>query len=590
MTRQKMTYIIKTTATALVAFCLLWLTLLDVHTGWCEELPVLQNAMFVIGSVAFVSVIFKKQMCKICWLDKIVLLWFVYITFNYWFISPYPAGERCSVFLSSLLLYILLRYTLAKNNKQILLLALCVGGAYEAVLGVMQLMGWEYSRHSMFDVTGTFFNPGPFSAYLVVALSVATAYIYRRRKLYNYPYFKKGMPARRILPTCIYIICGIALFVTAITLPATWSRAAFVAYFIVLLVLFYKKHKKWVLGLVCISTIVGVFLYFAKQGSANGRVLMNIVSMRAIESKPLLGYGIGGFANAFADSQAEYFKENPDSPFVEVAGSPEYAFNEVLQIGVEQGVIGMLFFIVIATGSMIVLLRKKNELAYGWLALLVFSLFSYPFSLQPFRIMAVLFVACAANIISKKKDNSKIICKLPHIALIALCMVIVCCITPRVENKVNATKDWERISGYQSAAFADDYAEWYNTLIDNPKFLFTYGKMLNGMKRYNDSNAALRDGAKVSADPMFYVVMGNNYKELGAYKEAEECYTKAFYINPNKMYPLYQLLQMYIGLNNEVNAKAMAQRIVDFNPKIRSSATDDMKDYAKEYLKKNNND
>ena len=116
MTRQKIIYIIKTTATALVAFCLLWLTLLDVHTGWCEELPVLLNAMLAIGVVALVSVIFKKQMCKICWLDKIVLLWFVYITFNYWFISPYPAGERYFVFLSSLLLYILLRYTLAKKQ------------------------------------------------------------------------------------------------------------------------------------------------------------------------------------------------------------------------------------------------------------------------------------------------------------------------------------------------------------------------------------------------------------------------------------------------------------------------------------------
>ena len=349
-----------------------------------------------------------------------------------------------------------------------------------------------------------------------------------------------------------------------------------------------------IVAAVIIGIIIGFIIKSTSSHSVDGsmstqHVLMNIVSMRAIESKPLLGYGIGGFANAFADSQAEYFKENPDSPFVEVAGSPEYAFNELLQIGVEQGVIGMLFFIVIATGSMIVLLRNRNELAYGWLALLVFSLFSYPFSLQPFRIVAVLFVASAANIISKEKDRCKIICKLPHIALIALCMVIVCCITPRVENKVNTTKDWERISGYQSAAFADDYAECYNTLIDNPKFLFTYGKMLNGMKRYNDSNAALRDGMKVSADPMFYVVMGNNYKELGAYKEAEECYTKAFYINPNKMYPLYQLLQMYIGLNNDENAKEMAQRIVDFNPKIRSSATDDMKDYAKEYLKKNNN-
>ena len=153
-----------------------------------------------------------------------------------------------------------------------------------------------------------------------------------------------------------------------------------------------------------------------------------------------------------------------------------------------------------------------------------------------------------------------------------------------MEHKVSTNRNWERISGYQSAAFADDYAEQYNTLIDNPKFLFAYGKMLNSMKRYNDSNAALRDGLKVSTDPMFHVVMGNNYKELGAYKEAEEHYRKAFYMNPNKMYPLYQLLQMYIDIDDTINARQMAQRIVSFNPKIRSKATDDMKKFAKEYL------
>ena len=311
---------------------------------------------------------------------------------------------------------------------------------------------------------------------------------------------------------------------------------------------------------------------------------MNTVSAKAIQEHPLTGHGIGGFSHAFAESQANYFRINPDSPFVEVAGSPEYAFNELLQIGVEQGVIGMLCFAAIAIGSLIVLLRRRCELGYGWLALLVFSFFSYPFSLQPFRIMAVVFVAYAASIASKETGNSPMRNKLPHIVVVVVSMVAVCLMLPRVKQKVKATSDWEMVSGYRSAAFADDYAELYTTLNDNPKFLFAYGKMLHEMKRYNDSNAVLHDGIKVSSDPMFHVVIGNNYKALGAFKEAEEHYTRAFFQGPNKMYPLYQLLQLHIEVNDRIKAQEMAQRIVDFNPKIRSSATDEMKEFAKEYI------
>ena len=89
----------------------------------------------------------------------------------------------------------------------------------------------------------------------------------------------------------------------------------------------------------------------------------------------------------------------------------------------------------------------------------------------------------------------------------------------------------------------------------------------------------------VSSDPMFHVVMGNNYRALRAYKEAEESYKTAFDMGPNKMYPLYQLLQLYIELKNERDARKMAQRIVDFKPKIRSNATDEMQQFARNYLK-----
>ena len=115
MTRQNITHIANYIMVSIVSLCLLWLTLLDVNTGWCEEMPQLLYVMLAVNAIAFLPVLFIDKINKICWLDKIVLLWFVYITFNYWFISPYPAGERYFTFLSSLLLYILLRYTLQKT-------------------------------------------------------------------------------------------------------------------------------------------------------------------------------------------------------------------------------------------------------------------------------------------------------------------------------------------------------------------------------------------------------------------------------------------------------------------------------------------
>lgn len=574
----------KLTSDILAALSLVWLTLLEVNTGWCEENPMMLYTVFGLGAVGTFRILHQRIIHQVCWIDIAISCWFLYITLNYWFISPYPADKQYFSCLSSFMLYIVLRYTVSDKHKHVVLVALFLGGGYEALLGLMQLLGLKYSRHSLFDVTGTFFNPGPYSAYLVVVLAIATAYIYKRRGLYCYPYFKRTMPIRNILPTSIYLACCITLYATAIILPATWSRAAFVAYFVVLLVLLYRKHKRWMLWLVCGSLLAGTLLYFVKQDSANGRVLMNTVSGRAIVESPWVGHGIGGFAHAFAESQAAYFKMYPKSPFIEVAGSPEYAFNELLQIGVEQGCLGMLCFVVIAIGALVVLLRCRCELAYGWLALLVFALFSYPFSLQPFRIMAVMFVAYAASIASREKGDSTMVNRLFHIVVVVLSMVAVCLMLPRVKQKVKATSDWEMISGYRSAAFADDYAEWYTTLNDNPKFLFAYGKMLHEMKRYNDSNAVLHDGIKVSSDPMFHVVIGNNYKALGAYKEAEEHYTRAFLQGPNKMYPLYQLLQLYIEVNEIVKAQEMAQRIVDFNPKIRSNATDEMKEFAKEYI------
>lgn len=54
--------------------------------------------------------------------------------------------------------------------------------------------------------------------------------------------------------------------------------------------------------------------------------------------KAILGHGIGNFASAYGMAQENYFARTEFTATEEqVAGSPEYAFNEYLQIAVEYG-------------------------------------------------------------------------------------------------------------------------------------------------------------------------------------------------------------------------------------------------------------
>lgn len=46
------------------------------------------------------------------------------------------------------------------------------GGGIEAVWGLSQLYGYAVSNHSLYVLTGSFFNPGPYSGYLAMILPV----------------------------------------------------------------------------------------------------------------------------------------------------------------------------------------------------------------------------------------------------------------------------------------------------------------------------------------------------------------------------------------------------------------------------------
>ncbi|MBV4243273.1 hypothetical protein KSZ16_05130, partial [Parabacteroides johnsonii] len=105
--------------------------------------------------------------------DLLVLFFAVIVLITYkWSLNPEP--EKLLFAGQLVILWFLLRYILTtyRELKFFFLFTLMLTGLVEAVWGMQQLHGHVYSHHSLFRLTGSFFNPGPYSGYLAVVLPV----------------------------------------------------------------------------------------------------------------------------------------------------------------------------------------------------------------------------------------------------------------------------------------------------------------------------------------------------------------------------------------------------------------------------------
>lgn len=537
------------------------------------------RAVAALAVLALTTVCLGRRSPRLHWADGVALFWWVCVSLNYVFVSSCPAVEAYGKTMALGVAYVCLRLVIPYCGRAFTRLwwvGLCVVGGYELWTGFMQLVGREASRHHLFDVTGTFFNPGPYAIFVAVVWAVSVTWWYRHGEAFA----GRGRWSR----VGAWSVAAVAVFCFPV-LVATWSRAAWVAVAVAAACLLWKKHRRWVLGGMGMAVCAGVAAYFLKQGSADGRLLMTMVAGQAWAGEWLCGHGLGGYAQAYGAAQEAFFAAHPGSPLSVVAGSPEYAFNGVLGVGVEQGVLGAVPALVLGLWSLAVLCKRGEVSAYGWLVLLVSSLFSYPFALWPFLSLAVAWVSWAVSLEAGTAEVRwwKRTVVWPVVAVGGWCVWNLSVDTAR---RVEAYGEFRRVRGIQDVAFLEDYRKKYEDLKAYPDFLFTFGTALREAGCYNESNAVLRQGTRVSCDPVFYTLMGNNYRDLGAMAEAESAYRKAFVMLPGRMYPLYRLMKLYEADGQMQKAEEVARKIIAFRPKLDSPAVREMKNEAKKLTKR----
>lgn len=573
-------------------------TVMPVEVRWMECEPWIFFGIPILFIFGFTLLIWHKQRFDYTYTDVLLCVWFAYYVGRAWIGNEWPCQMEFLKVAELFLLYMGLRVAFHGTNMSVWVLigSILVFGCYEAYLGFSQMYGNDISRHSSFALTGNFLNPGPYSAYLMIGVVVGLVAL---RDMSN-----ETIVAR--LPNALFlnnikdkapvkVICYIKLItwkhlviaavaIMAVVLPATWSRAAFLGVAVVVLFIYRDKYWKYRYILWGGILLASVVFYFVKQGSADGRLIIWKAALTTWIDVPWMGVGIGGFLHAIAEGISQLSTTNTD---FSSAGVADYAYNVLLKIVVEQGVIGGLMAVAFAVVALIKMSRNSSALFWGMVTLLVFAMFSYPFDLLPYKVIAVLVVAWSESKDENQKTNDQSQKTIGWIKVFLLsCFLGIA--SWQAGKMVSRCLKIEKNLG-MAYSFSDFYSveegfEWMSSEGDNHEFLFAFGKKLREEGRYKESNAVLRQGTMCSADPMFYILMGNNYKDMKHYDLAEKSYYKAFAVMPNRLYPLYQLMLLYKDSEDMKKAKAMAKRVIEMKPKIESRLTKDMKDKAKEFL------
>lgn len=575
--KDKLTYIYPAIQLLSVVY-LLWVTLLPVEARWAEGDMLLMQGSMAVCCIGLTAVL-RGAKPRVTLTDGLVMLWMAYYVGRVYIGGEYACATDSLKTASMCVLYYSLRALFHDTRLSAwwLVAGIILCGCCESLMGLRQMIEGT-SRHPVFALTGTFQNPGPYSAYLMTGPVIGiVAWQESREKTLDmicpqcFPERLRAM-LRKITAGQLVLFASLPM---AMMLPTTWSRAAIVSISVIALWLFrhtYRRYRYAVWG-ACI--IIATALYIIKQGSADGRVIIWHAALTTWSDTPWLGVGTGGFRHAVAEGMSTLHAHGAN---LAGAGVTDYSYNILLKILVEQGVVGMLIAVPLSIIALTRLRHTSRPLFYGMVSLVIFSMFSYPFELLPYKVILVLTAAWSESQIRSMQCG---IGRAKATLLTGMVLLGSWYIHDKVRERYEADTDYSLFRGLQDEAFLKDYYELRPLEHDNADFLFDFGKALRHASRYNDSNAMLREGARCSADPMFHVLIGNNYKDMQQYALAGQAYRKAFAIMPNRLYPLYQLMLLYEEQGDRKKAKAVAQHIIDMKPKVESPATREMKEKAR---------
>lgn len=528
-------------------------------------------------------------------MDLICLLFIICVSSNSFHIyEEYNLKLILFLLLGVFYYYSRIIFTGEKDIGTYLSIFLLLTGCLEAVWGLGQLYGLLPSFHSSFKITGSFYNPGPYSGYLAIIFPMAVYYLLKDTSCI----FRKRRSGNFICQSR-WLISLLAFSLIIIILPAGMSRAAWLAatggslcaflcyakkmnihwwQFLKTSILKTRVKKTFaLLGVIAACHFIAWGIYQLKTESADGRLLIWKNTIQMIINNPS-GVGLGYFPGQYGNSQIEYFASGKASAReIFLAGRPDYAFNEYIQIAAESGITGLILFLVIVLiGIQNAFRQEKYNVIVSMVSILIFASLSYPFNLLPILIVFVFLLSQCGDgniIIRENKWNA------PAIGIV--CIIFAAYILYNQRSTYQAHKDWFVAQQLYNTHAYENANKLYKHLkphfFDKPTFLFEYANCLSQCQKYEESNRILTEAYRYCCDPILFIRMGINYQKIKDYNKAISYFQKAGYLIPNRQYPYYLLALLYKKMGNHEKAIELAKHCLKKQPKVNSQAAKEIR-------------
>lgn len=483
-------------------------------------------------------------------LDLLVVISLIYGLISGLFISEISLNN---ILYSKWILLILVYIIASKigTNSRAILKFTVLAGFVQAIISVLQQAGILISNNEFFHITGFMGNPGPLGGFQAVAAVSGFALLAKDNGTIN----RKHIAATYIIVVLI-----------SYSVLLSESRASILSMMSGMIFLYWRNIKqtlirhKWLLCLVLILSVLIIFLMVAcRPESVMARLMIWRVSLNMFLDNFMTGIGIARFPMEYMLYQAEFFETHPDSSFVMVADNVVYAYNELLQIIVEQGICG--FIIISAIIYTIFWYAGERQILPSFLTLLVFSLFSYPTHKVGLMLLFPIFAGAAGC----SQTTFNITSKTVHIIFGSLCISLAAYASINIICSKTELK--ELLSGNKPCD-------------NNPRRLF--------LKSYTDikSNAifanvlhnqhnciAMEYTEKLFPTCETWCDIGQMKEENGELSAAERYYKTASYMIPSRVRPKYLLWKLYLNHGRKSEAKKLANTILSQPLKTENTFT-----------------
>lgn len=440
----------------------------------------------------------------------------------------------------------------------------------QAVYAIMQALEILPSC-SIYQVVGSFDNPAGLVACLSVGLPCC---------IYLYSVAERKIIKWVIVITAIFIVISILLsksrtgMLAGLFLPIVWW-------------LFSVKRNNWFkvlflgLGIVILS-----LMYILKKESADGRLLMLRCGWEMIKDKPLFGHGVGSVEAHYMDYQADWLKNNPDTPFSFLADNVKKVFNEYLAVGIRFGVTGWL--VLVGFVWLMVYCYRKNPTKEGECALMslavigVLGCFSYPLT-YPFT-WVVLFLDSsillnhAYSLSAWENMNFRY-------SISVILFIVSVSLLYGIIRRTYAELEWGHIVKIADRDRGQEFIAKYESLLpvlgNEPYFLYNYSVELYVVGNYEKALLVASHCRKFWADYDLELLHGELFDKLDKSQEAERHFKLASQMCPVRFIPLFRLYMVYKDRGDQAKAIQIGKEILQKPIKVESITIKNIKKYVK---------